>query len=345
MALPDYNGTYRSLLPSTYDYNKIYTQLEQQAQRESYPLSYKYHIGEKAWDFKYGRMSAEDFAQVHYYDTVDILCAASEARSTMAQKSQAEQEALDAQIVRYQTEKNNCIKFMYEFIRRKGQPRNGYTPVNLQPVGNDTRIAMGRVQMFKEIISDKPPKGLPPIPPYEENAMFMTRLPLEYDYDKINQMLMHRTPVYLDPKENPDFAKWDGYCMAETFFYHHYLYPGAEIEFCEMQIENAKTKEEKTNYTSRRNRCKIDQEHCIHFMREYQAGYQNFFPQDTTYIEFGVYEIFASILKQLHFGTDPYHVQSRWSKDSGWYPEKNPEDGETIWSIYDFSVEVIYTNK
>lgn len=343
MTLPDYDGTYRSLLPAAYDYNKIYTQLEQQAQRESYPLSYKHHIGEKEWDFKFGRMSAEDFAQVHYYDALDVLLAACEARSTMAQKLQAEQEALDAQVERYQTEKDNCVKFMQEFIRRKGQPRNGYTPVNLQPVGNDTRIAMGRAQVFDDIISPQPSKRFAPFSPYDGKS-YLTRLPLEYDYQKIwNQLKM--MPVYLDPKKNPDFAKWDGYYAAEYFFYCHYLHPSAEIELCDIQAENAKTEKEKTKLFSRKSRCEIDQEHCIHFMRDYQAGYRNFFPQDQTYTEFGTYEIFVSILKQLHFGTDPYHVRSRWSKDSGWYPEKNPEDGETIWSIYSIDVEVIYVDK
>lgn len=53
-------------MATTNENKTLLTQLETEAQKESYPVLYKYHHGKEIWDFYYGCISAEDFIQHHY---------------------------------------------------------------------------------------------------------------------------------------------------------------------------------------------------------------------------------------------------------------------------------------
>ena len=328
-ARPEYNGSYKSLLPLDYDYNKIYTQLELQSQLESYPPQYPYHAGEDVWDLQYGRVTADAFAQAHYYDILDTLMEAHKYRHADVAKL----------VQRYIIERDNCVKFMEEFVRRKGYPRDDFQPVHIQHLGNEAYIAMGRCFMFEDIVSRTQPMPiLSDFPEYNET--YMSLLPEPYDY---NAILLNQLAT-IPPKTNDRYPEWSGWDIAEYFFFLHNLCPTVESLMCEEQYAAAKTREEKERLQNKIRTCHIETDNCIHFMRDFRANYTAFDPADTEKFNamiFGTYEVFASILKQLHFGTDLFHVKSRWKIGSD-IPEADPKNANTIWEKYEVIFKHIY---
>lgn len=332
-ARPEYNGSYKCLLPIDYDYNKIYTQLELQSQLESYPPQYPYHVGEDLWDIKYGRVTADAFAQAHYYDILDTLMEAHKYRHADVAKL----------VQRYIIERDNCVKFMEEFVRRKGYPRDNFQPVRIQYLGDETYIAMGRCFVFEDIVSRTQPMSIPnDLPNYNES--YMSLLPEPYDYNAILLNQLATIPLKFETPANDKYAAWNGWDLAEYFFFLHNLCPTVECVMCEEKYAAAKTREEKEKLQNKIRTCHMETDNCIHFMRDFQDTYTAFDPADTENFNamiFGTYEVFASILKQLHFGTDLFHVKSRWKIGRN-IPEADPENADTIWEKYKVIYKRIY---
>lgn len=333
-ARPEYNGSYKSLLPLNYDYNKIYTQLELQSQLESYPPQYPYHAGEDVWDLQYGRTTADAFAQAHYYDILDTLMEAHKYRHADVAKL----------VQRYSIERDNCVLFMKEFLQRKGYPRDDFQPVRIQHLGDEAYIAMGRCFVFEDIVSRTQPMPIPnDFPDY--SASYMSPLPEPYDYNAILLNQLATIPLKFETKSNDKYAVWNGWNIAECFFFLHNLCPAAESVMGEEKYAAAKTKKEKEKLQKQIRTYHIEIDNCMHFMRDFQANYTAFDPADTDFnaMIFGTYEVFASILKQLHFGTDLFHVKSRWKIGSD-IPEADPESANTItiWKKYVVFYKHIY---
>lgn len=330
---PEYDGSYKSLLPLEYDYNKIYTQLELQAQLESYPPLYPYHVGEDPWDIEYGRVSADAFVQAHYYDPIDTLLKAYKYKTTDA-----------ATVVqRCLVERDNCVQFMQEFLLRKGAPKKDFRPVHIQRVGDDTSIALGRYTVFEDIVSRTQPKDVLELPEYDETCM--SRLPKDYAYNTIAEKQLLTLP-YKYEETDDKHAMWNGWYVAELFYYLHALCPTMEIKIYEEKLASAKTKLGKKICQEKIDTCHTEMDSCMHFIRDVQTllAPLNVAEEEdeTKYFLFGIYDVFVSILKQLHFGTDLLHVKSRWSIEND-IPETDPKNANTIWTKYQIARTNFYT--
>lgn len=294
-------------VPEEYDYNAIYTQFEQLAQLQSYPPGYIDHLGERTWDTKYGRLSAEAFYNMYYaepkekmQECADALCMA---------KTDTERDALEQQIQDCQIQIENAMRFMGDYYDREGWPQSGYTPVQIKPVGRLEDITESRnsvfreVTLFTEILYD---------------GTWYSRLPTVYDYDKIYPQLLS-TPDYYDINLSRNNIR-NGQVAGEMFFNARYLQMLKKIEKHEKAMVGHYKEADRDFLETQIQYCIFEKNNCMRFIQDYAKKYKYFRPDSSykEYKEYGAYLAFASILKQLSQGYDPYDVKSM-------YPYTNQE--------------------
>lgn len=221
-------------MATTNEYKTLYTQLETEAQKESYPVLYKYHHsddfhhGREIWDFYYGCISAEDFIQHNYTHPLERQTATPQDMDTV-------------------------LQFMQDFVEKEGKPDEEYTPVSIKEVGNTEKIALGRCHVFGKFLAskgllkdtEKIPELTFPIPkdPGEPPA---------YDYAKLAEEVSKTDGFYSKGDEfgcsfngMRNHFKMDWFDTAEKFYLHQVLFPLYYAETYTIQIPMTETDADK----------------------------------------------------------------------------------------------------
>lgn len=295
-------------MPEKYDYNAIYMQFEQLAQLQSYPPRYIEHLGEHAWDTKYGRLSAEAFYNMYYAEPKEEIQECADALCTA--KTDAEKQNLEKHIANCQMEMDMSMRFIQEYYRREGWPKSGYTPVQIKPVGHLEDIAKGRSRFFYGIITM--------YPQILYDGTWYSRLPSVYDYYKIYPQMLGLPDCY--DNNVPYNIVRNGQVAGERFFNARYLQMLKKLWKHENALVGLHKDADRNFLETQMQRCLLEKNNGMRFIQDYVERHKCFQPSNSyiEYKEYGAYLALTFILKQLSAGIDPYDVKSM-------YPYTNQE--------------------